>query len=686
LPLKLKTGPAARCGRAALALLAAVSISVLVAPAAQAETKQRTIVTTDPELDDLNSLLRMLLYSNEIDIEGLVYASSQHHYKGVPAAGIPPYRWKAGQSHIEDALDAYDQVDENLRAHDADFPTAAELRSAYRVGNIDVLHDRSASTPGSQLIADVLLDDKPGPVYIQAWGGLSTIARGLMDIEERYRNTPEWDAIYEKVSSKAIITSFGTQDNAYTTYILPVWPRIQNWRVNTNIWGYGTRNSILPEDRFLVDPDWTRDNVSQVGALGALYRVWGDGKFMAENAGPAFEGYPRNNRCMTNCPPGPFFDDEDFFGFDSTLPENSRTNLIARGYNVWTGLQLPRAFISEGDSSNFALLFLNGLRSYEDATWGGWGGRQVRSATNPYLFNPPSNATGDINPATGTRTNGYHASRWWRAIQMDFAARLKWSVTPAFAGANHEPVVAVTSGLNPIASPGEQVRLDGAATDPDGHALTYKWYQYREAGTYPGAVTLSSTNTAASGFQVPADAQPGQKIHAILEVTDAGTPPLTRYQRVVVTVVSKTEAQGQAGGTVPATLSLALGAPVSFGAFTPGVARDYFASTTANVISTAGDATLSVADPSSTNTGHLVNGSFALPQPLQARARNAANTGTAYNNVGSAASPLNLLTYEAPISNDAVTLEFKQWIGANDALRTGTYAKSLTFTLSTTTP
>ena len=129
-----------------------------------------------------------------------------------------------------------------------------------------------------------------------------------------------------------------------------------------------------------------------------------------------------------------------------------------------------------------------------------------------------------------------------------------------------------------------------------------------------------------------------------------------------------------------------MGTAAQFGAFTPGVARDYFASTSANVVSTAGDALLSVADPSSTNTGHLMNGSFFLPQRLQARARNAANTGTAYNNVGSSASPLNLLSYSAPISNDAVTLEFKQSIGANDALRTGTYSKTLTFTLSTTQP
>src|SRR3954470_2983541 len=135
------------------------------------------------------------------------------------------------------------------------------------------------------------------------------------------------------------------------------------------------------------------------------------------------------------------------------------------------------------------------------------------------------------------------------------------------------------------------------------------------------------------------------------------------------------------GGSVPATLALTLGTPASFGAFTPGVAKDYTASTTANVISTAGDATLSVADPSSTATGHLVNGTFSLPQALQAQARNGA-----FAPVGGPANPTALLSYSAPVSNDSVTIGFRQPIAANDPLRTGTYSKSLTFTLSTTTP
>jgi hypothetical protein len=126
-------------------------------------------------------------------------------------------------------------------------------------------------------------------------------------------------------------------------------------------------------------------------------------------------------------------------------------------------------------------------------------------------------------------------------------------------------------------------------------------------------------------------------------------------------MVNSTAKDTTAGGTVAATLALTLGAPASFGAFTPGVGKDYTATTTANVVSTAGDAALSVSDP-----GHLGNGAFSLPQPLQVT--------------------LSKATWTGPVSNDAVTLAFKQTIAATDPLRTGTYSKTLTFTLSTTNP
>lgn len=150
--------------------------------------------------------------------------------------------------------------------------------------------------------------------------------------------------------------------------------------------------------------------------------------------------------------------------------------------------------------------------------------------------------------------------------------------------------------------------------------------------------------------------------------------------------IFKTSADGDVGGSVAPTLALALGAPGSFGNFVPGVGATYNASTTASVISSAGEGQLSVSDPSTTATGRLVNGTFALPQPLEAMAASSAGTGGAFAPLSTSGAPLGLLTYSGPVSNDAVTLSFRQAIGANDALRTGTYAKTLTFTLSTTAP
>ncbi len=131
--------------------------------------------------------------------------------------------------------------------------------------------------------------------------------------------------------------------------------------------------------------------------------------------------------------------------------------------------------------------------------------------------------------------------------------------------------------------------------------------------------------------------------------------------------------------SVAATLSLTMGAPATFAMFTPGVAKDYTATTTVNVVATTSNARLSVADPSPTNAGKLVNGAFFLPQTLQASA-----TGTSAP-VGASASPLSLRTYTGPVIND-VTVTFTQPVSAGDVLRTGTYSKSLTFTLATTTP
>jgi Tol biopolymer transport system component len=122
------------------------------------------------------------------------------------------------------------------------------------------------------------------------------------------------------------------------------------------------------------------------------------------------------------------------------------------------------------------------------------------------------------------------------------------------------------------------------------------------------------------------------------------------------------------GGTVPATLSLTLGPTAGFGAFVPGVARDYTTTVAGSVTSTAGNATLRVADDTGVAPGYLVNGTRPLPQPLRP------------------ALPADVAVYAGPVANSPFSVTFTQPIAATDALRTGTYAKVLTFTLTTTDP
>ena len=158
-------------------------------------------------------------------------------------------------------------------------------------------------------------------------------------------------------------------------------------------------------------------------------------------------------------------------------------------------------------------------------------------------------------------------------------------------------------------------------------------------------------------------------------------PVLTNTQTGDGSAAPSVTVPSDVGGAVPATLALTTGPAATFGAFQPGVGRDYTASLLANVISSAANAALTVADPSGTATGRLVNGTYALEQPLQAKAG-----AGAFSAIGGSAAPTALAAWTGPVSNDAVTLDFKQSIGAADPLRTGTYAKTLTLTLSTTAP
>ena len=134
-------------------------------------------------------------------------------------------------------------------------------------------------------------------------------------------------------------------------------------------------------------------------------------------------------------------------------------------------------------------------------------------------------------------------------------------------------------------------------------------------------------------------------------------------------------------GSVPSALGLTLSASASLGSFTPGVTRDYTATLNGTVLSTEPAAQLSVHDPSATATGRLVNGTWALPQPLQLRTGSAA-----FAPLSTTGAPLALAGFNAPMGKRPVTIDVKQAIAETDSLRAGSYGKTLVFSLSATTP
>ena len=411
-----------------------------------AGARPRIIATTDGEIDDRCSMVRFLLYANEWDIEGIIISSSKFHWDGHNWAGI---KW------IDDQVDEYAKFYDTLKQHADGFPTPKQLKSRVWVGNISNVGAMDRDTPGSDRIVEVLLDDKPGPVYLQAWGGTNTIARALWKIQHEHPKQ------MKKVTDKAIIYIILDQDTTFRKYIEPNWPGIQVLGSFSQFGciAYRWHQKIPAPEKSFFEKPWMEANILKGhGPLCSLYE--------------AKDG----------------------------------------------------AFRSEGDSPAFMHQIPVGLRSMEDPTYGGWGGRFVREKPKSNTWRGAQD-DGDLNKPIW---------RWAEAFQNDWAARADWCVKD-YEQANHPPVVKLDGPLDVKVAPGETVRLNAArSSDPDGDDLRFNWWPYRETGTLTGTVNLNYDRAGKATVTFARSAKAGQTVHIICEVTDDGSPALTRYQRVIV--------------------------------------------------------------------------------------------------------------------------------------------------------
>ncbi|KQY82747.1 hypothetical protein ASD24_15340 [Paenibacillus sp. Root52] len=487
--------------------------------------KARTVITTDGEVDDMNSVIRYLYYANEMDLAGIVLTSSVYHYAGDKEAGIEPFRW-TGTQWLYDMLDAYEEIYPNLSTHADGYPKPEEIRAMTKIGNISDKGEMEKETEGSEFLKTLFLDDDSRDLVVQTWGGTNTTARALKSIEEQYKDTAEWANIQKKVSDKLLLYIILDQDDSYNEYIAKNWPDIRILNDQSNFWHFAYAWKMHAEEvNSKLHGDWMSKNLlNGHGKLMDMYATMGDGKMIEGELAEEQRGsadYLKNN---------PQYDQYDF--------------------------------ISEGDSPSFFYLIDNGLRSMEDPSYGGWGGRF--GVVNDKLYR---NNVLDYDPYSKRYEAEYSLMRWFDDIQNDFAARADWGVTDQYENANHNPTLTIKEGLDLTAAPGEELTLHAEGQDPDGDQLTYKWWRYFEADTYQeskeqeGKATpemagdlqlglqrplakdekldeleLQGNDTDTVTFKVPEDAQSGDTLHIIAEVQDDGEHNLKHYQRVIVTV------------------------------------------------------------------------------------------------------------------------------------------------------
>ena len=283
----------------------------------------RLLITTDigGDPDDQQSLVRLLLYANEFDIEGLIASTIDN------PQNRELYTQIVRSFLIKEKIDAYAKVFENLKQHSADFPVPEKLYQMVKSGSpyrgvefIGEGHD----TEASDWIVQQIKKDDPRPLNIAIWGGQTDVLQALWRIKKEYS-----DEKYKQIISNIRIYDIDDQDGIFdyiksdfpdVFYLLNKAPKGKN-RLEAAF-----RGMYLEGNMDITSKEWIYENIkTNHGPLGALYpdRTWTS---------------PNPHRCM-----------------------------------------------KEGDTPSWYYFLKNGLQDPEHPEFGGWGGRFKNDHKNYYV-------------------------------------------------------------------------------------------------------------------------------------------------------------------------------------------------------------------------------------------------------------------------------------------------------------
>ncbi len=424
----------------AVALFAVFSLRV-----SAAELKPRIVVLTDVstwETDDSESLVRLLVHADLLEIEGLVFTTG----------------WSLETTRddfmelIREPINAYEKDLPNLRkrsrqeGHLADesrqtigyWPSAMLLRSATMFGSrkrgMEFI-GKDNNSPGSDLIIRLADEADARPLWVLGWGGGNTLAQAIWRVQQE--RTPEQLRTF---LGKVRFYSITDQDRGYQK---------------------GT-----PFDT--SSHQWMRREFSK-----DLFFIWDEGAWMFQN------------------------------GTGKQKWDDYAAHIQGHGH---LGALYPKyKYGVEGDTPSFLYVLPNGLNDPERPGHGGWGGFYVRGIGPDEKTEAWVNQRGLPAHETARKhfEHFYPAMFNSFAARMDWAHSGTGNREPVVVVNGDRSRTILKLAPAPGASVAFDA---SASTDPEGDALAFSWWILPGVGDYTQPIALTGTNASRVSFIVPADA------------------------------------------------------------------------------------------------------------------------------------------------------------------------------------